>query len=246
MQTRALILAAGQGTRMKSVLPKVLHLLNGKTIIEYVTEALEITEVEKIGIIVSDITEPGIEGTLENRADYIVQDKQLGTGHAVLSAKNWLKDFEGNLIVVVGDAPLITKELMRDLILKHEEKNAACTLLSAIWQYPPAYGRVVRSAEGKMLSIVEEKDATEEEKLIKEVSSSHYCFNSKKLFSALDKINNNNALGEYYLPDVIKILQDSGEIVEALQVNDPYLTYGINSQSDLKLASFYMNGNGEC
>jgi len=245
MKTRALILAAGKGTRMKSDLPKVLHKLNGKTMIEYVTEALEIPEVEKIGIIVSDFTKTGISDVLENRANYITQEQQLGTGHAVLSAKDWLIGFEGNLIVVVGDAPLITKDLMQNLILKHEEKDAVCTLLSAIWEYPPAYGRVVRNPKGKMLRVVEEKDATEAERKIKEVSSSHYCFNAKKLFSALDKISNNNVQGEYYLPDVIKILQNEGEIVEALPVSDPYLTYGINSQIDLKRANFYLNRGGE-
>jgi len=245
MKTRALILAAGKGTRMKSDLPKVLHKINNKTMIEYVTAALEIPEVERIGIIVSDFTKPGIEQVLRDRVDFINQAQQLGTGHAVLSAQDWLEDFEDNLIVVVGDAPLITKELMQNLILKHKESNAACTLLSAIWEYPPAYGRVVRDTEGKMLRIVEEKDATETEKQIKEVSSSHYCFNAKKLFSALDKINNNNAQGEYYLPDVIKILQSAGERVEALPVKNPYQTYGINSPIDLKRANFYMNGNGE-
>lgn len=244
MKTRALILAAGKGTRMKSDLPKVLHELNDKTMIEHVTVALEIPEIEKIGIIVSDFSRSGIEQVLGNRAEFITQTQQLGTGHAVLSAQEWVNSFEGNLIVVVGDAPLITKELMQYLIIKHEKKEAACTLLSAVWEHPPPYGRVVRDEMGKMLRIVEVKDASDAEREIKEVSSSHYCFNAKKMLSVLHKIDNNNAQGEYYLPDVIEILQADGEIVEALPVDDPYLTYGINSPFDLKRANFYINGDG--
>jgi bifunctional UDP-N-acetylglucosamine pyrophosphorylase/glucosamine-1-phosphate N-acetyltransferase len=240
MRTRALILAAGKGKRMKSEKTKVLHELNGKPIIEYVVEALEIDEIERIGVIVSENNMDEIKEHLKDRVDYIVQTEQLGTGHAVLTAEDWLSNFEGSVIVVVGDAPFLQKKTVEDLLNKYRQNNYTCLLLSAVYKEPPAYGRIIRDNNGKLIRIIEEKDATVEEKKIKEVSTSHYCFDKSKLFSALKKIKNNNSQGEYYLPDVIEIFIQDSEKIDAFPIADPRITFGINSPEDLKIAQKMM------
>ena len=240
MNTRALILAAGKGKRMKSERSKVLHKISGKSLIEFVVDALDIDEIERTGVIVSEQNINEIREVLGNRVDYIVQKKQLGTGHAVLSAENWLSGFEGKIVVVVGDAPFLEKETVRGMLNKFEANEYACVLLSAIYDTPPAYGRIVRNEKNALIKIVEERDASDEEKKIKEVSSSHYCFDKEKLFSALEQVKNENAQGEYYLPDVIKIIIQNGESVEVLPVNNPIITFGINSQEDLIMAEKMM------
>jgi bifunctional UDP-N-acetylglucosamine pyrophosphorylase/glucosamine-1-phosphate N-acetyltransferase len=239
-KTRALILAAGKGQRMQSNKSKVLHEIKGKSLIEYVVNALVIDEIERIGVVVSEQNIGEIKKLLGSRVDYVIQKEQLGTGHAVLSAQSWLSDFIGKLVVVVGDAPFLEKQTIRDMLTEFESKDATCILLSAIYTEPPAYGRIVRNEKGKLMKIVEEKDASDEEIKIKEVSSSHYCFDKSKLFSALKKIKNENAQREYYLPDVIEIFIRNGEYVEALPVSDPMITYGINSQEDLLKAERMM------
>jgi bifunctional UDP-N-acetylglucosamine pyrophosphorylase/glucosamine-1-phosphate N-acetyltransferase len=233
MKTRALILAAGKGKRMKSEKSKVLHQLRGKSLIEHVFNALNISEIEKIGVVVSDSNRVEIQKVLDNRVDYIIQKEQLGTGHAVLAAENWLSGFTGRIIIVVGDAPFLKKQTVRNLLYEFEQKNCACVFLSAVYDQPPPYGRVIRNEKGSVIKIVEAKDATSEQIKIQEVSSSHYCFEKSKLFDALKQINNQNAQGEYYLPDVIRILINNNEIVEALPVKNSMITFGINSPEDL-------------
>jgi bifunctional UDP-N-acetylglucosamine pyrophosphorylase/glucosamine-1-phosphate N-acetyltransferase len=233
MKTRALILAAGKGKRMNSEKTKVLHDLNGKSLIEYVVNALDITKIERTGVIVSEQNIEEIRNVLGERVDYIIQKEQLGTGHAVLSAENWLEGFEGKILVVVGDAPFLNTYTVRNLLDEFDSKNYTCLLLSAIYDNPPAYGRIVRNQDGSLVKIVEERDANDKEKSIKEVSSSHYCFDKSKLFDALRQIENENVQAEYYLPDVIEIFIQKGEKVEALPVSDPMITYGINSPEDL-------------
>ena len=173
--------------------------------------------------------------------DYIIQKEQLGTGHAVLSAKNWLSGFDGKIMVVVGDAPFLDKETVRGLLNQFEAKEYTCVLLSAIYDKPPAYGRIVRNEKKDLIKIVEDRDASDEEKKIKEVSSSHYCFDKAKLFSALEQVKNENAQGEYYLPDIIEIFIQNGESVEALPVSNPIITFGINNPEDLCMAEKLMN-----
>jgi len=236
MGTRALILAAGKGKRMKSERSKVLHEIAGKSIIEYVVNALDIPEIEKTGVIVSEQNIDEIKDVLGDRVDYIIQKEQLGTGHAVLSAEKWLDRFEGKIVVVVGDAPFLDKKTVLGLLSHFETKKFACVLLSAIYDKPPPYGRVIRNEYGDLVKIVEEKDASEVEKKINEVSSSHYCFDKEKLFSALKQVKNENEQNEYYLPDVIEIFIKNGELVEALPVNNPMITLGINSREDLIMA----------
>ena len=235
MRTKAIILAAGKGTRMKSDKSKVMHELLGKPIIFYVVEALEIPSRERIGLVVGEHNIAELRGYFGDRVDYILQKEALGTGHAVMAAESWLKGFDGNLIIVVGDAPLISKDLMNLLIEKCTPEFAGF-FLSAYYKEPPPYGRVIRNGNGDVQRIVEDRDATPEEKLIGEVSSSHYCFDVKKLFGALQRITRNNDQNEYYLPDVIEKLVQSGKRVGAVAVDDPFITFGINSQADLQKA----------
>jgi len=232
--TRALILAAGKGTRMNSDIPKVLNTIGELTFIEMVVAALSFNEIEQIGIIVSEENIDGIKEVLGDKVEYIIQKEQLGTGHAALCASDWLRNFTGNLIVVVGDAPFITQEIMRNLISFHEDN--CCTLLSSIWDNPPNYGRIVRNGNNEFIRIVEEKDATEAEKLIREVNSSHYIFDSGKLFAALNQLQNSNAQNEYYLTDVIELFSINKEKVQALPIKYNWMTLGVNTEAELDIA----------
>ena len=233
MEVRALIMAAGKGSRMKSDLPKVLNLLDGEPFVKRVADALQILQISQIGIIVSSATETGIRECLGNSFEYIPQKERLGTGHAVMCAEDWLRDFEGELVVVVGDAPFITQEVIINLVKKHQDQNNVCTLLSAIWKDPPPYGRIIRNQNGKVTKIVEEKDASNEEIQIKEANSSHYCFRYSELKKALSEISFDNAQNEYYLSDVIEIFIKEGKPVEAVPISNPIITAGINTQEEL-------------
>ena len=229
---RALIMAAGKSKRMQSEKSKVLHEILGKTLVEYVVDALEFEPIKRIGVVVSEHNCEEVETVLGKRVDYILQKEQLGSAHAVMVAEQWLKDFTGSLVVVVGDGPFIDSSIMQTLIQHQQQSNLAAAFLSGIYESPPPYGRVIRDVKGRVMRIVEEKDATPEERKIKEVSSSHYCFDVQKLFPALSKLNRENAQNEYYLPDVIGILTSGGEKVDAIPVDDPFLTFGINTRED--------------
>jgi len=234
---RALVLAAGKSKRMKSETSKVLLPILGRTLIEYVVAALEFEWIERIGLVVNQNNIDELKTVFGKRVDYILQPEQLGSAHAVMLAEKWSKNFSGSLVVVVGDGPFINDNMIRMLIQQQQQSDLAAVFLSARYDSPPPYGRVVRDARGRVLRIVEEKDATADEKKIKEVNSSHYCFDSKKLFPALARVNRMNAQNEYYLPDVIGILAHGGERVEAIPVDDPFLTFGINTSEDLIAAT---------
>ncbi len=236
---RALILAAGKGTRMQSDKPKVLHEILGKPIIRYVTEALSLPEVERIGVVVSPENHLTIETVLGASVDYIIQTEQLGTGHAVRAADDWLTGFNGSLVVVVGDAPFITRDIIKRLIAEQQKKGVA-SLLTVRLDPPPPWGRIVRDSDGRVLRIVEEKDATAKEREITEVSSSHYCFDWDCLYRALHFVKTDNAQNEYYLPDVIEIMVENGESVFTVSTGDKLLPFGINSPEDLQFAESEM------
>ncbi len=236
---RALILAAGKGTRMKSDKPKVLHEISGKPIIRYVTEALALPEIERVGVVVSPENHRAIKIALGASVDYIIQAEPLGTGHAVRAADDWLEGFNGSLVVVVGDAPFITKNTIKRLIAV-QQKNGVASLLTVRLDPPPPWGRIVRDSDGRVLRIVEEKDATEKERQITEVSSSHYCFDWDCLYRALHFVKTDNAQNEYYLPDVIEIMIENGESVFTVLSEDTLLPFGINAPEDLQFAESEM------
>ena len=232
--TRAIVMAAGKGTRMKSSVPKVLLKIKDKTMIESVVSALTVPPVEQVALIVNPTTQDAIKKVLKDKVNYITQYEQKGTGHAVMCAESWLNNFTGSVLVFVGDAPFITQDMVTQLIETHNENKNTCTMFSAVFENEiPVYGRIIRDRNGKLVKIIEEKDATEEQKKVREVNTSHYCFDCQKLYSALKKTSDQNAQNEYYLSDVIEIFLNENEKVEAIPVKHPFFTYGINTLEEL-------------
>ncbi|WP_425059661.1 Bifunctional protein GlmU [Sporomusa carbonis] len=228
----AVILAAGKGTRMKSALPKVLHRVGGKPMVQHVLDAAKFAGAAK-NIVVIGFGAQAVADTLAGQAEFVVQAEQLGTGHAVMQARAELADSGGTVMVLCGDTPLLTGELLRTLYTEHVSAQAAATVLTAIMPDPKGYGRVIRDTAGKVVKIVEHKDAGPSELLVNEVNTGIYCFKVKQLLAALDCLTCNNAQGEYYLTDVIAILNSKGQTVWAVNAADYRETLGINSRLQL-------------
>ncbi len=235
----AVVLAAGQGTRMKSKLYKVLHKVCGKAMVEHVIDQVEITGVDKIVTIVGHGAET-VKETIGERSSFVLQEEQLGTGHAVLQAEDMLANQEGTTLVICGDTPLLTSETLDNLIAHHESQNAKATILSAHADNPFGYGRVIRNEDNLVKKIVEEKDASEDEAAVQEINTGTYVFDNTLLFDALSKVNNNNAQGEYYLPDVIEILKEENHIVTAYQMEKAEEALGVNDRVALAEAATIM------
>jgi bifunctional UDP-N-acetylglucosamine pyrophosphorylase/glucosamine-1-phosphate N-acetyltransferase len=237
--TFAVVLAAGKGTRMKSSLYKVLHPVCGKPMVEHVIDNMEKLGVEKIVTVVGHGAEV-VQSELGSRSEYVLQAEQLGTAHAVLQAEKTLASLSGTTIVICGDTPLITAETMRDLLNHHKQTGAKATILTAIANEPTGYGRIIRAEGGNVKSIVEQKDASAEEQLVNEINSGTYCFDNEALFKSLKLVKNENAQGEYYLPDVIEILQKEGEVISAFAANDFDEILGVNDRIALSQAEQIM------
>jgi bifunctional UDP-N-acetylglucosamine pyrophosphorylase / glucosamine-1-phosphate N-acetyltransferase len=235
----AVVLAAGKGTRMKSTLYKVLHSVCGKPMVQHVVDEVEKLDLAKIVTVVGHGAEE-VQNQLHNKSDFAFQTEQLGTAHAVMQASDLLRDEEGMTLVICGDTPLISAETMLSLCQHHEETNARATILTALTEEPDGYGRVVRNEQGHVEKIVEHKDASVEEKSIKEINTGTYCFDNKTLFESLSKVSNNNAQGEFYLPDVIEILKDQGDTVSAYQTENFEETLGVNDRVALSQAEELM------
>lgn len=231
MKAKAVILAAGQGTRMKSNTSKVLHKVLGKSLVEYPIEAANAIGIKDICLIVGHKAEE-VQKTLKDSVMYALQKEQLGTGHAVIQALDFIKDAD-EVLILCGDTPLITKETLEAMLNDHRKNQNAITVLSTFIDDPTGYGRIVRSADGQFLRIVEQKDATEEEKQIKEVNGGIYAFNGALLKEALSKLSNNNVQGEYYLTDTIEILLKQGEKVAAYATLASEDILGVNSRVQL-------------
>lgn len=225
----AVVLAAGQGTRMKSDLYKVLHPVCGKPMVEHVIDNIQNLGADRIVTIVGHGAEK-VEEALGNASEYALQKEQLGTAHAVQQADSLLADLEGTTIVVCGDTPLIRSTTMEELITHHNELGAKATILTAFADNPTGYGRIIRGEQGEVLRNVEHKDATEEELAVTEINTGTYCFDNKALFEALKQVNNDNAQGEYYLPDVLSIMREDGALVSAYATDDFSETLGINDR----------------
>lgn len=225
----AIVLAAGQGTRMKSKLYKVLHPILGRPMIKYVLQALQPSNIDTLVTIVGHGADD-VRKVIGNESEFALQEEQLGTAHAVMQAEQLLKGKKGTTMVVCGDTPLITSDTFRKLFEYHENTQSKATILTTEMDDPTGYGRIIRSANGDVEKIVEHKDANEDERAVKEVNTGTYCFDNEALFEALKKVNNNNAQNEYYLPDVIEILKQQGEKVSALKTEDPEETIGVNDR----------------
>ncbi|MCR5833430.1 MAG: bifunctional UDP-N-acetylglucosamine diphosphorylase/glucosamine-1-phosphate N-acetyltransferase GlmU [Selenomonadaceae bacterium] len=234
MSFETVIMAAGKGTRMKSKLPKVLHKVCGKPMLQHVIDASEKAGSAREVVVIgsgAELVRESISGV-----EFVMQEEQLGTGHAVLCAKDKFAESEGTLLVLCGDTPLLTSKLLKNFTEYHKEKGSAATVLMAEMPDPTGYGRIIKDGDGSFIRIVEEKDATVEEKKIKQVNAGVYCFDVKKLFKYLEQVRNENAQGEYYLPDVLPILKSVGEKVSTYQAEYCEDTVGINSRVQLAAA----------
>ena len=229
MPLAAVVLAAGQGTRMKSALPKVLHPVAGRPMIEYVLDAVHGAGVNRV-IVVVGYEAALVEARLSDRAETVRQVEQLGTGHAVLQAGPLLADFDGDLLVLCGDTPLVTGGDLAALVRVHRGAKAAVTVLTAELAEPEGYGRIIRDAGGSVSRIVEQKDATAEQSAVREVNSGIYCFDARRVFGALGELSPDNAQGEYYLTDCLRRFAAAGEKVAALKVADATRILGINTR----------------
>ncbi|WP_417087738.1 bifunctional UDP-N-acetylglucosamine diphosphorylase/glucosamine-1-phosphate N-acetyltransferase GlmU [Eubacterium maltosivorans] len=229
--TKTVILAAGHGTRMVSEKPKVLHEVGGKAILDYVISASEAAGADDTAVIVgykADI----VKAALPENITAIEQKEQLGTGHAVLQALPFFENFNGNVLVLVGDAPLVRKETLEELVKAHEDGGFSATVLTAVFDDPTGYGRIVKNGD-ELIKIVEHKDATDEERGIKEINSGMYCFDAQALKTALQAINSDNVQGEYYLTDTIEILRGMGKKVGSYPTPDVDDIAAVNSKVQL-------------
>lgn len=231
----AVILAAGEGKRMKSKNSKVIHRVCGKALIEWVYKAVEGSGVKSTVVVVGH-REEQVKECLGERAEYVTQEKQLGTGHAVMQAEKYLEGREGIVVVLCGDTPLITSETISKAIQYHKDNNNSATVITALLDDPAGYGRIIRDTDGNVVKIVEHRDANDEQKRVKEINSGMYCFTISDLLTSLKELNNNNSQGEYYLTDTLEILISRGQKVGAVIVEDPDEILGINDRVQLAKA----------
>jgi bifunctional UDP-N-acetylglucosamine pyrophosphorylase/glucosamine-1-phosphate N-acetyltransferase len=232
-----IVLAAGLGTRMKSGKAKVLHQLGGRPLIVHVCDSAASLDPKNIHVIVghqAEKVEAAVRaGVGEEHVTFIKQEQQLGTGDAVMAARATFQDVDSTVLILSGDVPLIRAETLRILLNHHAETKSACTILSVRMENPTGYGRIVRDEQDRFLKIVEQKDATPEEKQIREINSGIYCFEAGKLFSALARVEPKNQQGEYYLTDVAEILLSDGEEVSVQTHSDAREVSGINTRAEL-------------
>ena len=229
------VLAAGEGTRMRSRTPKVLHALAGRTMLGHVVTAVRALDPQHLLVVVRHAREQVTEhlGAVDAGATAVVQDQQHGTGHAVRVALAGLDDLEGTVVVVPGDAPLLTPATLRRLVEEHEAAGAATTLLTAVLDDPTGYGRVVRDADGTVQRVTEHKDADEPTRAVREVATSVYAFSAAALRDALGRLSTDNAQGEEYLTDVVGLHREAGLGLHAVVTPDACETAGVNDRAQL-------------
>ncbi len=231
----AIILAAGKGKRMQSDLAKVLHQVHGIPIIQILVDRLCLFGFEKIVVVVGHQGEDVRQALANYNVEFVWQREQLGTGHAVMMAEPVLRDFQGTTLVALGDVPFLSQLTLEKLFNSHEKTQASATCLSAKFDNPTGYGRIVRKEKTDILmKIVEHKDATLAEMRITEINSGTFCFNNQVLFKFLKKIGTDNSQGEYYLTDVVKLMYDNNLRVSVVKADNPDEVRGINSIEQLR------------
>lgn len=230
----ALVLAAGKGTRMKSDKSKLVHKIYGKELVKRVVETAKKSGVNDV-IAVVGYKKEQVQQVLGDSVKYAYQDEMLGTGHAVLQAEEYLKDKHGKVVVLNGDVPILRPETVKKFIEKSINNKEYATILTAIYNNPTGYGRVVRDIGGNVKAIVEEKDATEDERNIQEINAGIYCFDIQELLKALKELKPNNVQNEYYITDIIKIMNDKGLKTGAVIVEDNTEILGVNDKIQLEL-----------
>lgn len=239
----ALILAAGKGTRMKSDLAKVLHILEGKPLLHYSLAAARDAGAEKIVVIIGHQASSVREKFAACGIDFVEQNPQLGTGHAVLQAKDVLADYSGLTVILCGDVPLLQPSTIEGLIAKHKASGVPLTVLTTYPADPRGYGRVVKDDRGNISKIVEERDASPSEKEVGEINTGIYCVDTRFLFDVLGKITNNNNQKEYYLTDIVEIACREGFAVRPHVAPDYIEVMGINTPEELERASRNLQNN---
>jgi bifunctional UDP-N-acetylglucosamine pyrophosphorylase/glucosamine-1-phosphate N-acetyltransferase len=242
-EVRALILAAGLGTRMKSGLPKVLHEIAGEPMIRYVVEAAREAGIKEIGVVVGYRRELVEDALADAGVRFIHQPEQKGTGHAVQVSREFIAEKDGTLLILPGDVPLIDKDILRALIEYHRAEAAAATVLSCEVLDPEGYGRIILEAD-VFVAIREEKDATDEEKEIDEVNTGVYVVETRGLLGVLDELTSDNSQGEFYLTDAFERLVSKGENIEVMPIDFMAIdTIGINTRADLAEAAASIQEN---
>jgi bifunctional UDP-N-acetylglucosamine pyrophosphorylase / glucosamine-1-phosphate N-acetyltransferase len=228
-----ILLAAGQGTRMNSNVPKVLHPLGGRPLFLHALETARRLNPTRMAIVIGHGAEAVRSAYAGNDIAWIIQEQQLGTGHAVLCAREAFKGFKGEIIILSGDVPLIQELTLSLMVEHHRSRNAVVTLLTASLDKPKGYGRILRDGRDAITGIVEEKDATSAQRQIREVNAGIYVASAPFVFTALSKVKNHNQQGEYYLPDIVAMGLDQGENVETVRVGDVREVLGVNTREEL-------------
>ncbi|UCG21512.1 MAG: NTP transferase domain-containing protein, partial [Deltaproteobacteria bacterium] len=232
----ALVLAAGKGTRMNSDLAKVLHPIWGRPMLSYPLAALEELRLGRVLVVVGHQAESIQKIFADASVEWVLQNEQLGTGHAVQCALPHLADFAGSVLICCGDTPLLTAETLRMFLTNHLKSDSDLSVLSMLLEEPGSYGRIVRNSAGEVSGIVEAEDVTGPERDIREVNTGIYCAGAALLRSVIPEINNNNAQGEYYLTDVVKVAVERGWKVQAVAGSDPTEFLGVNTNEELAAA----------
>jgi len=235
-----IILAAGKGTRMKSHTAKALHPIQGRAMLYYPIELAKDIESDRVIVIVGHQAELIREAMDDGNTIFVHQEQQLGTGHAIQQTKDTLRDFDGHVLILCGDVPLLLPSTVKAMTDTHIRSHTSITVLTAFLDDPSGYGRIVKDERNNVIKIVEERDADYDEKQIKEINTGTYCAQSRFLFEAVEQIDNNNAQKEYYLTDIIEIASRKNAKVISSTVADPIETMGINTMEDLKKANSIM------
>jgi bifunctional UDP-N-acetylglucosamine pyrophosphorylase/glucosamine-1-phosphate N-acetyltransferase len=230
----AVVLAAGKGKRMKSDLPKVLHEIHGRPMICFLLDTLAVMEFDRVVLVIGHKAELVREALADYPVQFVIQEQQLGTGHAVGMARPELSDFVGTTLVAAGDVPFLSQRSITELFEVHARTKAAATCLSAVFEDPTGYGRIVRKPGMDFLqAIVEHKDASPEVLKIREINTGTFCFDNRLLFEAIAQIGCNNAQKEYYLTDAVQILNAQGHPVSVVKADNPDEVLGVNSTEQL-------------